>query len=177
MKHPSEDQIQAYIDHKLNPEDKEMVRNHLRTCPVCRRTVRSYQRIYEQLKVEPNWQFSLQFDARVMRKISKESLGEIYNKLWYALLIFGIFIAVISITVAYTDAQSYLNMVRNISLPRFDMNWDFLKSFNFLPDVSSLFKGTKLNAHFMVLCIIVLVVIVLIDQAIQFARTRTHQGV
>lgn len=177
MKHPTEEHLQAYIDRQLSVEDAETVRAHLRACVRCRKVLHGYHAIFELLRAEPRWQFSDRFEARVMRKIAKEPLGELFNKLWSALVIFGILIGALGVALSYTNTQTYVDAVRNISLPSFKITPEVLKPFNFLPDVGSFLKSGKPNIQFLLLCIVVLVVIAVVDQAVQFAKSRSQNGV
>ncbi len=172
MNHPSEEAIQAYMDRTLEGEEAKLLRDHLRFCADCRGIVREYQRLCERLQTEPSWQFSSQFDARVMRKITREPLGDVFNKLWTALVISGILIGALSVTAVYTDVKAYWSAIRNISLPNFKMNLDFFKMFHFISETTQYLEG-RINLAFLLTCIGALLLVAACDHVIQLAKRST----
>lgn len=177
MSHLTEEQVQEYLDRTLDHQSMANAQIHLQSCHICRNRVRSCQTLYQDLRQPPEWQFSQQFEANLMRRINQQPLGAIHHQLWTALLVFGIFIVGLSLTIAYTDTKTYVDILRNVSLPDFKFNWDVAKLFNFMPTLSPIFKSLKINSSFIILCGAIIFFVGIADHFVQFAKSKIHHPV
>jgi len=60
INHWSEEQIQEFLDGESSIS-KSLFEDHLKTCPVCRKSFQYYQNLYRGLKQDPKFQLSANF--------------------------------------------------------------------------------------------------------------------
>jgi|GEM_PF-6795642 len=174
MNHLDDHQIQSMLDKTLKAEEAKLLQQHLSSCASCRDRLRDYQRIYQSLRLEPEWTFSPKFEARLMRRVRRESLGGLQERLLNALVLCGGIILSISATIKFTNLKPLLQMVEKLSWPQVDWNWNFLSELNVFPTIAPHLKDLGSQARFIVPVLLLLAAVFIVDRLIQAARSRYH---
>lgn len=84
MIHPTDEQIQQYLDQKLN-FDAQDIDMHLAVCADCRQRVTTYQSVYSALATDPVPVLTAGFSRRVMNSLKKEvKTSPLFNEYLYS---------------------------------------------------------------------------------------------
>lgn len=84
MIHPTDEQLQQYLDQKLNT-DVQDIDMHLAVCADCRNKMATYQSVYSALATDPVPVLSPGFSRRVMNSLKKEvSTSPLFNEYLYS---------------------------------------------------------------------------------------------
>jgi hypothetical protein len=174
MNHLDDHQIQALLDKTLKAEEAGVSQQHLSSCASCRARMRDYQQVYHSLLQEPEWSFSPKFEARIMRRVHRESLGGLQERLLNALMLCGGIILSVSLTIKYTNLKPLLGMMEKLSWPRISWNWNFFKELDVFPTIAPRLKDLGVQAHFIIPCLVLLAAVVIVDRLIQAVRSKSH---
>jgi hypothetical protein len=96
--HVSEIEFQKYLDHQLTQIKEQQIDQHLSECKNCRQQLLNYQKIYDALRQEPEFELPADFARTIMARLAidkKSPLTHFYFENLLAIL--GILAAAIFI--------------------------------------------------------------------------------
>jgi hypothetical protein len=132
--HLSEIEFQQYLDHQLTQAEAQQIERHLADCPDCRQQLINYQKIYDALRQEPEFELPVDFARNIMGRLSdnkKSPLTRFYFE--NLLVICGIATATIFIFNLY-GFNPILHIVSIIS-PYLNYFWGALEGISqLMPD-------------------------------------------
>jgi hypothetical protein len=104
IEHLTEEELQSYTDGR-DTENMDTVESHLQTCVYCRQKLAAYQFINEECCVEPEYEFSMDFEDVVIERIlateSERFLLRTYTLLFLMITCTGLAICILAYQYRY----------------------------------------------------------------------------
>jgi len=168
LKHLDDEQIQAYMDGHLSPEETDYFEAHLRECSSCRKGVQVYAQLFKFLQQDASLQLSANFSRRIVSRIKKKALGSVYNKLLS--IFFGLFgmILAINVSLYYVDFSPMLK-----DLKKNTQSLDSTHISSAFEQVTNFTSRTNTDVSIIFFAGIVLILLALIDRFILQSKIRS----
>ena len=162
MNHLSDPLIQEYLDGNLDRIENMRVKMHADECKACAQKIARYQRLFQDISHEQDFDLPANFTRRVIAQVKKSSLGARPFNLTQILLWFAGAITCINTLLYYVDWQPIAEDLKTSTdyLPNIQVN----VVNETIQQSKSFVEGLNLNLILLFMAVVVLIVLFALDK-------------
>ena len=160
-RHLTSVELQALMDHQLDPVNRKQCLAHLDQCELCSVEYQRYQILYRTLADDSDIKLSGQFARNVIRRTSG---GPIHAELWY------FFIVLFGIIAGFNTVLYYFDVRSTIQRLNFENVW--LQMISVFQKTVSAFQISELSIP--VFIGTVLLILIIMDHLIRYFDNKFH---
>lgn len=165
LQHLTDEEIQDYLDGNLSEDNALLARQHLETCPLCRKAVKQYQSIYVRLEDDQGFELSKGFARSVVNKLPAEAEAKSYSGIINIILaVMGIVVS-LGITLRYVDLKP-LGRALSDFIPGPDLGTGLLDL------LEGLLVGLNGNVGFLIVALLVFFLVAGLDRFVLQPRYK-----